>query len=81
MYTRNAIHGKRATTQSPLLAKKVHFSRKNETEKKKNGAMKTLLNTIDLGKVRAVARALIRGGGEGGGGCTFIYSCYARRIS
>ncbi len=35
-------------------------------------------------RFRAVARALIGGGGEGGGGeggCIFIYSCYARRIS
>ncbi len=36
-----------------------------------------LLDIVDLDAGRAVARELI----GGGGGCIFIYSCYARRIS
>ena len=40
----------------------------------RSGILENLTDVLD----RAVARALI---GGGGGGCIFIYSCYARRIS
>jgi CRISPR/Cas system-associated exonuclease Cas4 (RecB family) len=68
MYTRNAIHGKGPLvaknyiflvlfTLKLLIGKTCHKTRpvflRKVGQKRKNAAMKTLINTIDLGKVNS----------------------------